>query len=137
VSRHESSVIASGSTVLAHHAARAVVTIGGHRGAPGTGTAQFPSYVIIIMWKFGTRQCLMVLNGELISVRLIDGISVLRDVGVLSPQAALCTAEMWEAEERSVVGATDCLSRPRAAPLIDSCARRYSGDVGRRRIVST
>lgn len=55
----------------------------------------------IIMWKFGTRQCLLVLNGEQISVRLIEGISVLREVRVISPEAALCTAEMWEVEEQS------------------------------------
>jgi hypothetical protein len=52
------------------------------------------------MWKLGTRQCLLVLDGELISVRLIDGISVLRDVKVNSPEAAFCTAEMWESEEQ-------------------------------------
>jgi hypothetical protein len=43
----------------------------------------------------------MVLNGELISVRLVDGISMLRDVRVISPEVALRTAEMWEAAEHS------------------------------------
>jgi len=57
----------------------------------------------IIMWKFGTRQCLLVLNGEVISVRLIDGISVLRECPVVSPEAALCTAELWEGEEKSIL----------------------------------
>ena len=59
----------------------------------------------IIMWRFGTRQCLLVLDGELISVRLIDGISVRREVRVTSPEAALCTAEIWEAEEQRVMRA--------------------------------
>jgi hypothetical protein len=55
---------------------------------------------LIIMWKHGTRECVLVLTGEQISVRLIDGTSVLREVRATSAHAALRTAEIWEIEER-------------------------------------
>jgi hypothetical protein len=54
----------------------------------------------IIMWKFGLRECLLVLTGDVISVRLIDGLSVVQEIRVTSPEAALRLAERWEVEEQ-------------------------------------
>ena len=55
---------------------------------------------LIIMWTHGTRECVLVLTGERISVRLMDGISMLREVSATSAYAAFRTAEIWEIEER-------------------------------------
>ena len=89
-----------GSTVASHQTQRAGVT---SRGATGGPTARtLLSSLLCLSSSCGSSArasacwCWM---GELISVRLIDGISVLRDVKVNSPEAAFCTAEMWESEE--------------------------------------
>ena len=69
----------------------------------------------IIMWKHGTRQCVLMLTGERISVRLIDGTSVLREVSATSAHAALRTAEIWEIEERRAIWH---IPRPTSVPVV-------------------
>jgi hypothetical protein len=62
--------------------------------------AVYPAMAFITMWRRGIRQCLMVLDGEQISIRLVDGRSVLQDVLVKSPETALRLAAIWEIEEK-------------------------------------
>ena len=52
----------------------------------------------ITLWRRGAVHCMAVLNGEQISVRLVDDGSLLKDIVVQSMDAALQLAEIWDLE---------------------------------------
>jgi hypothetical protein len=54
----------------------------------------------ITIWRSGALECMLVLNGEVVLLRLSDGISVLKEMKVTSTEEAMRTAEIWEAEAR-------------------------------------
>jgi hypothetical protein len=73
----------------------------------------------ITIWRSGVLECMLVLNGEVVLLRLSDGISVLKEMKVTSTEEAMRTAEIWEAEARRAAQAVPLVALvapPRAIP---------------------
>ena len=51
------------------------------------------------MWKHGARRCVFIVGGEQLLLRLIDGMSILREQVVAGADAATMLAELWQIED--------------------------------------
>ena len=80
----------------------------------------------ITIWRSGVLECMLVLNGDVVLLRLSDGISVLHEVRVTSTEEAMRTAEMWEAEARRGAQATTLVTLTTPSRLV----RLQSGGLG-------
>ena len=65
----------------------------------GTGTAQASGMAFITMWSRGDRTCMVVFSGEQITLRLVEGDTVIREQVVIAG-GAIRLAEIWETEDR-------------------------------------
>lgn len=54
------------------------------------------------MWRRGVRRCLLVVAGEQVTLRLVEGTSILREETV-APRFAARLAENWKIEELCAV----------------------------------
>jgi hypothetical protein len=55
----------------------------------------------ITVWRSGAVHCILVLNGEQMSIRLVDECSLIHNVAVKSTEAALHIAALWERDPSS------------------------------------
>jgi hypothetical protein len=53
----------------------------------------------ITLWRHGVVHCMLVLNDDQISIRLLEGDSLLQDIVVKSTDAGLIIAKIWELDE--------------------------------------
>ena len=56
---------------------------------------------LITMWRRGVRKCLLVVSGEQVTLRLVEGKSIVREEAI-APRFAARLAENWKIEELCV-----------------------------------
>ena len=72
---------------------------------------------VVTMWRRGELECLLVFNGEHVSIRLLNGTVVLRQQTTTSAESAFRTSATWEREDQHGARAAVLSANARAGPL--------------------